>query len=154
MGGIELALLGAALAVGLAGSGSAIGAGIAGQSAAGVVAEDPDKFGQTLLLQALPMTQGIYGLLTGLLIMIEIGIFGGEMVALTAEQGRYMLMASLPIALVGFSSAIYQGVASAAAIGMIAKRPEEMGKAITFPAMVETFAVFAVLVSLLLLLRM
>lgn len=154
MGGMELALLGAALAVGLAGSGSAIGAGIAGQSAAGVVTEDPDKFGQSLLLQALPMTQGIYGLLTGLMIMIRIGIFGGQAVELTTEQGMSMLVASLPIAIVGFSSAIYQGVAAAAAIGMIAKRPEEMGKAIIFPAMVETFAVFAVLVSLLLLLGM
>lgn len=64
-----LALLGASLAVLLAGIGSAIGVGIAGQAAAGVVTEDPGKFGQTLLLQALPGTQGIYGLLTGFVIM-------------------------------------------------------------------------------------
>ena len=79
MTGIVLALLGAALAVGLAGIGSAIGVGLVGQSAAGVVSEDPDKFGQTLLLQALPGTQGIYGLLTGFLIMQRTGVIGGNL---------------------------------------------------------------------------
>ena len=52
-----LAVLGAALAVGLGGIGSAKGVGIAGEAAAGLIAEDPDKFGQTLILQALPGTQ-------------------------------------------------------------------------------------------------
>jgi V/A-type H+-transporting ATPase subunit K len=154
MEGIVLALLGVALAVGLSGIGSAIGVGLVGQSAAGVVTEDPDKFGQTLLLQALPMTQGIYGLLTGLVIMINLGIFAGDVVELTVTEGFSMMMAALPVALVGFISAIAQGRAAAAGIGLIAKRPEEMGKAITFAVMVETFAVFAVLVSLLLLLFM
>ncbi len=154
MEGIGLALLGAALAVGFAGIGSAIGVGVVGQSAAGVVTEDPDKFGQALLLQALPMTQGIYGLLTGLVVMIQLELFAGEVIELTAAEGMSMLMACLPIALVGFASAIFQGRVAAAGIGLIAKRPEEMGKAITFSVMVETFAVFAVLVSLLLLLFM
>lgn len=154
MDGIVLALLGAALAVGFAGIGSAIGVGIVGQSAAGVVTEDPDKFGQALLLQALPMTQGIYGLLTGLVVMIQLDLFAGEVIELTTVEGMSMLMACLPIALVGFASAIFQGRVAAAGAGLIAKRPEEMGKAITFSVMVETFAVFAVLVSLLLLLFM
>ena len=46
-----LALLGAATAA-LAGIGSAMGVGVAGEAAAGVVSEDPNKFGQVLLLQA------------------------------------------------------------------------------------------------------
>ena len=92
MTGIVLALLGAALAVGLAGIGSAIGVGLVGQSAAGVVSEDPDKFGQTLLLQALPGTQGIYGLLTGFLIMQRTGVIGGNLLPLTMEQGWAVFM--------------------------------------------------------------
>ena len=68
--GEMLALLGGALGAALAGIGSAIGVGIAGQSAAGVVSEDPNKFGQVLLLQALPGTQGIYGLLIAFLVMV------------------------------------------------------------------------------------
>ena len=42
--GLVYALLGAAVAVFLAGAGSAIGVGIAGQAASGVVTEDPSKF--------------------------------------------------------------------------------------------------------------
>ena len=62
LNGQVLALAGAAIAATLGGIGSALGVGVAGQAAAGVVSEDPNKFGQVLLLQALPGTQGIYGL--------------------------------------------------------------------------------------------
>ncbi|MGI6142876.1 MAG: V-type ATP synthase subunit K [bacterium] len=151
MTGIVLALLGAALAVGLAGIGSAIGVGLVGQSAAGVVSEDPDKFGQTLLLQALPGTQGIYGLLTGFLIMQRTGVIGGELLPLTMEQGWAVFMAAMPVAIVGLLSAIAQGRAAAAGVGVIAKRPEELGKAIIYAVMVETYAVLALLASIMLL---
>lgn len=149
--GIVIALLGAAMAVILPGIGSALGVGLVGQSAAGVVTEDPDKFGQTLLLQALPGTQGIYGLLTGFLIMQRIGVIGGNLLELTTGQGLTVLMAAAPIALVGLLSAIYQGRAAAAGIGLIAKRPEELGKAIIYAVMVETYAVLSLLASIMLL---
>ena len=152
--GAMLALLGTALAVGLAGSGSAIGVGIVGQSAAGVMTEDPDKFGQTLLLQAIPGTQGIYGLLTGFIIMFRIGIFEGRLLELTMEQGLGVMIASLPIAIVGFLSAIWQGEAAAAGVGLIARRPEELGKAIVYAVMVETYAVLALLASILIIFRL
>jgi len=143
-----LAIAGVAISVGLAGIGSAIGIGIAGESAAGVVSEDPDKFGQVLILQALPGTQGIYGLLIGFLILLRTNFLGG-MSALTPETGWIFVFGALPIGLVGLFSAIAQGKASAASIGLIAKRPEEQGKAIIFPAMVETYAVLALLASFL-----
>ncbi len=152
--GAILALLGAALAVGLAGSGSAIGVGIVGQSAAGVMTEDPDKFGQTLLLQAIPGTQGIYGLLTGFIIMFRIGIFEGRLLEMTMEQGLGVMVAALPIAIVGFLSAIWQGEAAAAGVGLIARRPEELGKAIVYAVMVETYAVLALLASILIIFRL
>ncbi len=142
-----LALLGAALAVSLAGIGSAIGVGIAGQAGAGVVAEDPDKFGQTLLLQALPGTQGIYGLLIGFIIMLNIGVLGG-LKDVTTTQGIMILVAALPIGIVGLLSAIHQGKAAVAGIHMIGKR-DELGKAITYAVMVETYAVLALLASFL-----
>ncbi|MGE4283992.1 MAG: permease, partial [Clostridia bacterium] len=84
-----LAMMGAALAVLLAGTGSAKGVGIVGEAAAGVVTEDPSKFGQALLLQALPGTQGIYGLLTAFVILNKIGVVGGTMQNLTTQQGFY-----------------------------------------------------------------
>lgn len=142
------ALIGAALAVGLAGIGSAVGVGMVGESAAGVVSEDPDKFGQVLLLQALPGTQGIYGLLIGFIIMMRIGVVG-TMVDVTVSQGILILIASLPVAVVGFLSAITQARAAVAGVNLIGRRPEELGKAITFAVLVETYAVLALLASFL-----
>lgn len=143
-----LALSGAAVAVILAGIGSAIGVGLAGQAAAGVVSEDPDKFSQVLLLQALPGTQGIYGLLIGFIVMMNIGVLGG-MKPVTETQGWLIFAACLPIGIVGLISAIAQGKAAVAGIGLIGKRPGELGKAITFAVLVETYAVLALLASFL-----
>lgn len=147
--GSYLAVLGAAIAA-LAGIGSAMGVGIAGQAASGVIAEDPKKFGQALIMQALPGTQGIYGLLIAFIIMLKIGLIGGTgLIELTIPQGAYFLAASLPIGLVGIFSGIAQGKAAAAAIMLISKRPEEIAKGMVYTAMVETYAVLALLISFL-----
>ncbi|MBR5543159.1 MAG: V-type ATP synthase subunit K [Oscillospiraceae bacterium] len=150
--GTILALLGAALATFLPGMGSSKGVGIVGEAASGVVAEDPSKFGQTLLLQALPATQGIYGLLIGFLVLLKVGFVGGDaQIELTYVNGFYILLSCLPIAFVGYYSAIRQGRVAAAGIGVVAKRPEEVSKAMIYAAMVETYAVLALLVSFLML---
>lgn len=146
--GIVLALLGAALASLMAGIGSAIGVGMAGEAAAGVVTEDPGKFGKVLLLQLLPGTQGIYGLLVAVLTLIQIGVLGGSS-DVSLGQGFLYLVSCLPIAFVGLWSAIRQAKAAVAGIGTVAKRPDQMGKAMIFPAMVETYAILALLVSVL-----
>ena len=150
--GTALALLGAALAAGLAGVGSAKGVGIAGEAASGVLTEDSSKFGQTLLLQALPGTQGIYGLLVAFLILNNIGIFGTPL-EITTTQGIMYIASALPTAIVGYHSGIAQGRASAAAMGIIAKKPEDLAKAMLYPAMVETYAVLALLLSILILIN-
>jgi V/A-type H+-transporting ATPase subunit K len=147
--GIVYALLGAALAVLLAGAGSAIGVGIAGQAAAGVVTEDPSKFAKVLIMQLLPGTQGIYGLLVGFITLSKIGLLGGGALELDVPTGLMILAACLPIGLVGLISAIHQGKTSAAAIGIVAKKPDQFGKAMLFPAMVETYAILALLISIL-----
>ncbi|WP_317853726.1 V-type ATP synthase subunit K [Chakrabartyella piscis] len=143
-----LALAGAAVAA-LAGIGSAIGVGVAGEAAAGVVSEDPNKFGQVLLLQALPGTQGIYGLLMAFLIMNKVGLLSGSMASLTMIQGASLFAAAVPIGLVGIFSGIAQGKAAAAGIMLVGKKPSEMAKGMLFAAMVETYAVLALLVSFL-----
>ena len=146
-------MLGAASAVFLAGMGSAIGVGVAGQAASGVVTEDPNKFAKVLIMQLLPGTQGIYGLIIAFLIMVKIGLLGGNMIALTIPQGAYFLAAGVPIGLVGIWSGIAQGKAAAAALQLTAKRPDQMVKGIIYTAMVETYAIFALLVSVLIWLR-
>jgi len=149
--GPALVVLGAALAVGFAGSGSAWGIGIANEAAAGVMTEDPKKFGYALALLALPGTQGIYGLLVAFIAMSRAGLVGSANVTITVWQGFGIGAACLPIAIAGYFSAIWQGKSSAASILLISKRPEEFGKAIILPAMCETYAVFALLMSILML---
>ncbi len=149
--GLALAIIGAGLAVGGAGTGSGIGVGIAGQAGAGVLTEDPEKFGKILLLQAIPGTQGIYGFLAGFWVMMKLGMLGGTVPNIDPMVGLQILGACLPIAISGCSSGIYQGKVSASAIYMIAKRPEESGKGMILAAMVETYAVLGLLATILLL---
>lgn len=148
--GVVLSIIGAALAAGLSGIGSAIGVSIAGRAASGVLAEKPDLFGRTLVLQALPGTQGIYGFLMGVLIMQKIGLLGGGVVELSDWQGWAFFGAAIPIAIVGLISAIAQGQIAASAIVLTGKKPELMTRGMTMTAIVETYAILALLVSILL----
>lgn len=147
--GIVYALLGAAVAVFLAGAGSAIGVGVAGRAASGVVSEDPSKFAKVLIMQLLPGTQGIYGLLVGFITLSKIGLLGGGVADISVTTGLLILAACLPIGIVGLISGKSQGQTSAAAIGIVAKKPDQFGKAMLFPAMVETYAILALLISIL-----
>ena len=147
--GIVYALMGAAVAVFLAGAGSALGVGIAGQAASGVVSEDPSKFAKVLILQLLPGTQGLYGLIIGFVTLSKIGLLGGGPVDVSVQTGLLILAACLPIGIVGLISGKSQGKTAAAAIGIVAKKPDQFGKAMLFPAMVETYAILALLISFL-----
>ncbi|MDO4565415.1 MAG: V-type ATP synthase subunit K [Clostridia bacterium] len=149
MDGIVLATLGAALAAVLAGIGSAIGVGIAGQASAGAVSENPELSGSCLVLQLLPGTQGIYGLLIAFVIASNAGLLGSG-ASITVQQGWQYLFAGLPIALGGLMSAIFQGKVAVSAINMVTKRPDQSGKGILMAIMVETYAVLALLISFLL----
>ena len=146
--GLFWALLGAALSAGLAGAGSAVGVGVAGRAASGVVTQEPNMFSKVLVLQLLPGTQGIYGLLIAFITLTQIGIMGGSS-DLSLVKGLLYFAACLPMAIGGLVSGIAQGKCSVAAIGLVAKRPDQFGKSMIFPAMVETYAILALLVSIL-----
>lgn len=147
--GEGLALIGAALAVVLPGMGSAKAVGSVGESLNGLLSEDPSKFGKAFLLQALPATQGIYGFIVAFMVMMNIGILGGDRVT-TIGGGLYYLFACLPIAFCGYHSAIRQGRVASAGIAMVSKRPEASGKAVTATAMVELYALLSLIASFLL----
>jgi V/A-type H+-transporting ATPase subunit K len=137
-----------AVAILLGGIGSAWGVAIAGEAASGVLTEDPEKFGRLLVMVALPGTQGFYGFLGGFYIMMKIGLLTGAS-PVSFSSGLQLLFAALPVGLTCLVSGIYQGKAAASGIHLIAKRPEEMGKAIIMPAMVETYAVIGLLATIL-----
>ncbi len=147
--GQVLALFGAALAAALAGMGSAKGVAIAGQTSAGVTSESPELSAKMMILQILPGTQGIYGFLIGVMILISTNALGGEMKAVEVAQGLAFIAAAIPIGLVGFFSAIHQGKVAAAGMLLVGQHPDMSGKAITMTVMVETYAVLALLVSFL-----
>ncbi len=146
--GIGLAIAGAAAAAFLAAAGSAIGIAIAAETAGGVITEDPDKFGRLLVMVALPGTQGFYGFLGAFYIMMKIDLLGAG-VAVPFSAGLQLFFAAMPLAVAALVSGYYQGRAAVSGIHLIAKRPEEMGKAIILPAMVETYAVLGLLATIL-----
>ena len=148
--GTLIAIIGAALAAILAGVGSAYGVRLTGQADAGVTAEKPDLFGKLLVIEALPGTQGIYGFLVAVIVMVRIGILGGGVANLTMEQGWSFFGACMPIAIVGLISATFQAQTAVSAILMTAKEPGSSAKGITMAALVETYAILALLVSILL----
>lgn len=152
MTGSTWALLGASLAVIGGGIGSAIGITYASRVASGVLSEDPEKFGRLLVLVVLPGTQGIYGFATAILVGAFFGFLTpGAQITISVAQGVNIFLATLPITVVGLGSGIYQGLTAAAGVTLVAKKPEEAGKAFVLPALVETYAVFALVVTILLL---
>ena len=146
--GLFIAILGAALAVGLSGVGSAKGVGLVGEAGAGLLSHEPKMFSKVLILQILPGTQGLYGFIVALITFNKIGLLGGNLAELSLNQGFTFLAASLPIAITGFLSAIYQGRVAASGISLIAKQPTQTARAMTLSALVETYAVLTFLVSL------
>ena len=147
--GLFFGVLGAGLAVGFSCAGSAKGVGVAGQAAAGVVTDDPSQFVRVLILQLLPGTQGIYGLLIAFIALNQLHCIGATPEPISLVKGLMYLGACIPMAVAGYYSGIAQGRASVASIGLASKRPDQFGKSIIFPAMVETYAILSLLISFL-----
>ncbi len=152
--GTFLAYAGVAIAVILSGMGSSKGVGYVGEAMSGVIAEDPGKFGQLLVLQALPATQGIYGFIIGIMVMNKVGMLNGTVGSLTLGTGAYIFAACLPIAFVGYVSGKSQGRVAAAGVSLVAKRPDQVSKGMVAAAMVETYAILSLLISILLIMQM
>lgn len=146
--GRGLAVAGAGLAVGLACAGSGRGIGIASQAATGVLSEKPHLFGKVLIMVALPGTQGFYGFITAIMLFMKSGLISGTY-AVSLNSGIAMLFVGFAVGFAEYMTAVWQGEASAASISLIARREEEFGRAILWPAMVETYAVVSLLAGIL-----
>lgn len=153
MGGMDWALLGGAVAAILGGTGSAIGITNATAVVTGIVSEEGEKFGKLLPIAAMPGTQGFYGFIAALLVFILFGFLGGT-VELPLAAGIKVFIACLPVGFLCLTSGIYQGLAGAAAAGIVAKRSEDSGKALIFPALVETYAVLSLILTVLMMISL
>lgn len=148
-GGTIFAVLAAAIATLFGGIGSAKGVGMAGEATAALTVDEPDKFGKALVLQLLPGTQGLYGFVIGFFIYQQ--IIGGD--AITFEKGLYLLMAAIPVAVVGYASAKRQARVAIAGVNILAKNEDEFVKGVVYSVMVELYAILGFVISLLLVLN-
>ena len=146
--GLLLALMGAFIAIIMAGLGSSLGIKSAGQKAAGVLAEKPNMFGSLVTMVVLPGSQGIYGLLIAIMILNKIGAMSGNLVELTIGNGVMFLIAGLIIGILGFVTAILQTKVVVASIAALAKDESVFGGAITMSVLIEAYAIFGLLISI------
>ncbi|MDD6023192.1 MAG: V-type ATP synthase subunit K [Oscillospiraceae bacterium] len=152
IGGLALALFGSGLAVALSCVGSAKGTGIAGEAGTGLLAEDPSKNGKVMILQLLPGTQGLYGLVVWFVAALRMGfLFSDAVPDLTIMQGMQYFAACLPMALGGLLSAIAQGRVAAGSINILAKKPNDWAKGMILCGIVEFYAILSLLASMLML---
>ena len=144
-GGLVLGVLSVVIAVLFSGMGSAKGVGRAGEAAAGVVIEEPEKFGKSLVLQLLPGTQGLYGFVIGILILFKL-VVGN----ISLAQGYVYIAAAIPVGVVGYFSAIAQSKVAVSGINILAKNEPQQAKGIIYSVMVELYAILAFAISFLL----
>ena len=149
--GLAIGLLGAGLAACLAGAGSGVGTGIAGEAGAGLVTEDPGKFGKVMILQVIPGTQGLYGLAVFFLAISRMGLLNGTALDLSFVDGCRYFAACLPIAIGGLISAIGQGKVAAASVNLLAKNPDHWAKGMVLCITVEFYAILSLLASMMML---
>lgn len=142
------ALLGAAIAVLFACVGSAIGVGRTGQAASALMSKDPSKWGDVLIVQLLPSSQGLYGFVVAFIAFMKVGLLGG-LQAVTPSEGLTIFALCLPVGIVGMISAVMQGNVICSGIQLMGKQDNQKGHVITMAVFVELFAIFAFLISLL-----
>lgn len=147
---IVLALTGLAISVALGAIGSSIGVGYVAKTGAGLLSKEPHKFPQVLALCALPSTQALYGLLFGFIILIRTGLLEATPRSFDTNVGYALLLSSLPVGISCLISGIMQGQAGSHGIKILAEKPENVSQAIVLAALIESFAVFGLVISLLL----
>ena len=145
--GLFYALLGAAIAQGMGGISAGWGVAASGVPGAGVVTEDPRKFGPVMVLDAIPQTQGVYGFICAFMILLGTGILG-TIQPISTELGLAALGAGIVVGLTSIT-AIPQGIICGAGMIAIAKKPEVLGQSIVLAVMAETFAIIGLLTAIL-----
>lgn len=139
---MDYTMAGPILAMGLSAIGSSIGCGIAGMASHAVMSRVEEGHGKFIGMAAAPSSQTIYGFI--LMLLMSKAITDGHVSPLS---GVFIgLSAGSAIML----SAIYQGMVCASGIQASAKQPAVFGKCFAAIGIIESFALFALVFSLLL----
>ena len=144
MSGYAIAIIGIALCVGLCGIGSCVGLYKTGSAAAGVLGEDPKRYGKLVILVLLPATQGLYGFIIGIIAS------GGVNADMSLAAGWAMFAAVMPMAITGLISGIFQGRTAANCIYAVGRQETLSGKLVLYPDMVEFYAILGLIISIML----
>lgn len=148
-GGAGIALLGGVLAAASGGVGSTYGVSKVGKVAMGVITEEPSLFGKVLILQALPSTNGIYGLLVWFMVMFQGGFLDGTYGEMSYVTGVIIFISCIPSILALYPGSVKQAEVSSAGAQMMLKRPDNQAQALVLTAMIETYAILALLIAVL-----
>ena len=151
-GGLAIGFLGASLACGLCCAGSAKGCGLAGEAGTGLLSEDPSSFGKVLILQVIPGTQGLYGLVVFFVAIMQMGLLNGTGADLSFIDGCRYFAACMPIGIGGLVTAKAQGKVAAASVSLLAKNPDHWAKGMILCITVEFYAILSLLASMMMLL--
>ena len=113
------------------------------------MSEKPELFGKLFVLMVLPGTQGFYSFIASFLAGLQT-FLGIKETSFVGAIGLMILL--IVMGFVEFVTAIEQGKTSASAINMVAKQERTFGQAIIMPALVETYAVLGLLISIIVIL--
>ncbi|WP_320053139.1 hypothetical protein [uncultured Acetobacteroides sp.] len=144
---VMLAYIGLAIMVGVACIGSTIGVTVSGNATVGGLKKNPDIFGKSMLLTALPSTQGLYGFAAFFLI-------NGKMSALLAagmpiEKSFAILAAGLTVGFVGYYSSTKQSRVIANGITEMANGNDVFGKTMILAVYPELYSIIALIAAVL-----
>ncbi|MCL2771545.1 MAG: permease [Firmicutes bacterium] len=144
-----LALVGAIIAVVLTCSAASIGTRWVQEAVAGVISEQPDKFGKTLVLQLIPSSAALYGFVVGFLILLNTILAPEGAVPYTTAEGLTLLVTCFAIGIVGFVATLMQAKVCTAGVKMIGRDGTLSGRALTMAVFIELFTLFSLIVSIL-----
>jgi V/A-type H+-transporting ATPase subunit K len=139
---MDFNMVGPALALGISAIGSSIGCYIAGAASHAIMSRVEEGHGKFIALSAAPSSQSIYGLLVMLLMARSI-----QAGALSPISG---IAIGVSVGLALAVSAIFQGKVCATGIQATAKQPAIFGKCFASVGIIESFALFAFVFSILL----
>jgi V/A-type H+-transporting ATPase subunit K len=135
-----IAYIGIGIMIALSGIGSAYGVTIAGNAAIGALKKDSSKFGNFLVLTALPGTQGLYGFAGYFMFQ---SIFNVLIPEISAIQSAAVLAGGLALGLIGLFSAIRQGQVCANGIAAIGQGHNVFGNTLILAVFPELYAIVA-----------
>ncbi len=133
-----LGWLGIYMPVALGAIGASIGCTLAGQAAIGAMMELEGGYGRYVGLAALPSSMSIYGIVVMFILNRPV----------TVENAGGLFGIGIGAGLAFMLSSIYQGICCASAIVGSKAKPEIFGLSLAPAAIVEGFAVFALVFAL------